>query len=305
MDKLFAMKVFVSVEAQGSFVLAAESLSISAPAATRAVAWLEQSLNTKLFHRTTRRLRLTESGAQYLTDAKRILEDIEQAEAQIVGGQLEPSGQLNVTAPILFGERYITPVITSFLQEYPEVSVNGFFYDHIVDLIEQNIDVAIRIGKPKDSSLFATTVGYVGRVTCASPAYLAANPPISAPEDLKQHTIVYPTSFNEPAVWTYHKEKRPISVKLKPRYLCNQNRSAINAVKDGFGITRCMAYQVADELASKELVSVLTDFEDVALPIQAVSLEGRHNQEKVKVFINYVRNALANNQYLNSKVLPY
>jgi DNA-binding transcriptional LysR family regulator len=299
MDKLFAMKVFVTVEAQGSFVQAAESLSISSPAATRAVAWLEQTLNTKLFHRTTRRIRLTEAGRQYLIDAKRIMADIEYSEAQVAGVQLKPSGQLNITAPILFGERYITPVITAFLHDYPDISVNGYMYDHIVDLIEHNIDVAIRIGKPKDSSLYATTVGYVGRVTCASPDYLATSPAINTPEDLKQHIIVYPTSFNEPAVWTYNHRNKPLNVKLKPRFQCNQNRSAISAVKKGFGITRCMAYQVADELASGELVSVLASFEDTVLPIQAVSLEGRHNQQKVKVFIDYVKASLANNSYLN------
>ena len=301
MDKLFAMKVFVVVEAQNSFVLAAEALSISAPAATRAVSWLEHSLDTKLFHRTTRRIRLTEAGSQYLVDAKRILADIEHAEAQITGIHFKPSGQLNITAPILFGERYITPIIASFLQEYPDISINGYMYDHIIDLIENNIDVAIRIGKPKDSSLYATTVGYVGRVTCASPAYLESHPAINVPEDLKQHEIVYPTRFNEPAVWTYHIEDKPIAVKLKPRYQCNQNRSAINAVKRGFGITRCMAYQVAQELASGELVSVLGAYEDAVFPIQAVSLEGRHNQEKVKIFIDYVKSALADNAYLNAK----
>ncbi|MEM7419167.1 MAG: LysR family transcriptional regulator [Pseudomonadota bacterium] len=301
MDKLFAMRVFVTVEAHNSFVLAAEALTISAPAATRAVSWLEQSLNTKLFHRTTRRIRLTEAGGQYLTHAKRILEDIDHIEAQVAGIQIKPSGVLNVTAPILFGERYVTPIIASFLQDFPDVSVNGFMYDNIVDLIEHNIDVAIRIGKPKDSSLFATTVGFVGRVTCASPHYLQENSPIITPEDLKQHTIVYPTRFNEPAVWTYHKNEKPITVKLKPRYQCNQNRSAINAVKRGFGVTRCMSYQVAEELASGELVKVLDTYEDTVLPIQAVSLEGRHNQEKVKLFITYIKNALAENTYLNAK----
>ncbi len=300
MDKLFAMRVFVTVESQGSFARAAELLSISAPATTRAVSWLEQQLNTRLFHRTTRRIRLTESGDAYLSEVKRILDDIDLIEAQVTGIQATPSGVLNITAPILFGEKYVTPVIASYLSDFPDVSVNGFMYDDIVDLIEHNIDVAIRIGKPKDSSLYATTVGYVGRVTCASPQYLLKSPPVKSPEDLKRHTIVYPTRFNEPAVWTYHKNGRSMAVKLKPRYQCNQNRSAIRAVKQGFGITRCTAYQVADELASGELVSILNDYEEKALPIQAVSLEGRRNQEKVKQFIRYVREALAKNAYLNA-----
>jgi len=301
MDKLFAMKVFIAVEANNGFASAAESLSISAPAATRAVSALETTLNTKLFHRTTRRIRLTEAGRLYLVEAKRLLEDLKALEAKVTGAHLAPAGEINVTAPILFGERYITPIIAKFLVDFPQVSVNAYMYDHIIDLIEHNIDVAIRIGKPKDSSLYATTVGYVGRVTCTTPQYLANNHPIHTPEDLKHHSIVYPTSFNEPAVWTYHKEGKAQAIKVKPRYQCNQNRSAIEAVKHGFGVTRCMSYQVADELASGELVSVLTDYEDAILPIQAVSLEGRYNQEKVKQFIGYVKEALGNNEYLNAR----
>lgn len=262
MDKLLAMKVFITVEEQGSFAAAAETLSLSAPAATRAVAFLESSLNTRLFHRTTRRIRLTEAGAQYLTDAKKILADIDVADARVTGIQIQPSGQLNITAPIIFGERYITPVITRFLEDFPDVSVNGYMYDHIVDLIERNIDVAIRIGKPKDSTLYGVTVGHVGRVTCASPHYLSASSPIDEPEALKQHAIIFRTGFNEPTVWTYNYNNKPYTVQLKPRYRCNQNQSAINAAKQGFGITRCMSYQVADELASGELVSVLANYED-------------------------------------------
>ncbi|MBU3022532.1 LysR family transcriptional regulator [Aestuariibacter sp. A3R04] len=292
------MKVFVTVQEQGSFAGAAELLSLSAPAVTRAVAYLESSLNTRLFHRTTRRIRLTEAGVKYFSDTKRILADIDAADAQVAGIHIRPSGPLNITAPIIFGERYITPIITRFLTDFPDVSVNGFMYDRIVDLIDHNIDIAVRIGKPKDSSLYGVTVGYVGRVTCASPDYLSVSPAIDEPEALKQHSIIYPTAFKEPAVWTYYHNNKPRTIQLKPRYQCNQNLSAINAAKLGFGITRCMSYQVADELASGELVSVLTAFEDKQLPIQAVSLEGRRNQEKVKQFIRYIRQGLSQYPFL-------
>ena len=176
MDRIQAMSVFAEAAKLGSFVSAAEQLSMSAPAVTRAIATLEAQLNTRLFHRTTRRIRLTEAGIQYLNDVQRILADIAQSEAAIAGVQLLPKGTLSVTAPVLFGELYITPIIAQFLRDFPEVNVHGYMYDNIVDLLDTKIDVAIRISQPKDSGLYATTVGYVRKVTVASPDYLANAP---------------------------------------------------------------------------------------------------------------------------------
>lgn len=299
MDKLLCMRVFVEAAKSGSFVGAADTLSMSAPAVTRCIAHLESKLNTRLFHRTTRQIKLSEVGEHYLSHASRILNDIEQSEAAVSGLDLAPKGELNITAPILFGERYITPIISQFLKDYPDISINGHFHDDVVNLIDSNIDVAIRIGKPKDSSLYGVTVGYVRRVTCAAPAYLETNGPIKKPEDLKHHSILFPTRFNEPAVWTYHKGGKAIPVKLAPRFQSNQNRAAINAAKEGVGIVRLMSYQVADALKSGELVSLLEDVEDNKLPIQVVSVEGRKNLTKIKTFIDYVKAGLANSEYLN------
>lgn len=301
MDKLLCMRVFVEAAKSGSFVGAADALSMSAPAVTRCIAHLESQLNTRLFHRTTRQIKLSEVGGHYLSHASRILADIEQSEAAVSGLDLAPQGELNITAPILFGERYITPIISQFLKDYPNISINGHFHDDVVNLIDNNIDVAIRIGKPKDSSLYGVTVGYVRRVTCAAPAYLESSGPIEKPEDLKQHSILFPTRFNEPAIWTYHKGGKAIPIKLTPRFQSNQNRAAINAAKDGVGIVRLMSYQVADALKSGELVSLLEDVEDNKLPIQVVSVEGRKNLTKIKTFIDYVKAGLANNEYLNPK----
>ena len=144
MDRIQAMTVFAEVAKLGSFVSAAEQLSMSAPAVTRAIAMLETQLNTRLFHRTTRRIRLTEAGQQYLSDVKRILADIAQSEAAIAGVQLLPKGTLRVTAPVLFGELYVTPIIVDFLRDFPEVNVHGYMNDNVVDLIDTNIDVAIK-----------------------------------------------------------------------------------------------------------------------------------------------------------------
>ena len=301
MDKLLCMRVFVEAAKSGSFIGAADTMSMSAPAVTRCIAYLETQLNTRLFHRTTRQVRLSEVGEHYLSHASRILADIEHCEAAVSGLDLAPQGELNITAPILFGERYVTPIISKFLNDYPDITINGHFHDDVVNLIDGNIDIAIRIGNPKDSSLYGVTVGYVKRVTCAAPCYLEANPPINKPEDLKQHSILYPTRFNEPTVWTYHKKGKPVPIKLRPRFQSNQNRAAINAALDGVGVVRLMSYQVAEELKRGELISLLEDVEDKKLPIQVVSVEGRKNLTKVKMFIDYVKTGLAKNEYLNPK----
>ncbi|WP_339348981.1 LysR family transcriptional regulator [uncultured Alteromonas sp.] len=300
MDRIQAMSVFAEAAKLGSFVSAAEQLSMSAPAVTRAIATLEAQLNTRLFHRTTRRIRLTEAGIQYLNDVQRILADIAQSEAATAGVQLLPKGTLSVTAPVLFGELYITPIIAQFLRDFPEVNVHGYMYDNIVDLLDTKIDVAIRISKPKDSGLYATTVGYVRKVTVASPDYLANAPNLKTPEDLKHHTLLYPSDFKEPPVWNFKRNGKTVAIRLQPRFECNQNRSTISAAKSGLGITRLMSYQVADAIEKGELVSVLDEFNDEKLPIQVVSLEGRHNLEKVKKFVEYVKSALAKDVYLNS-----
>lgn len=301
MDKLLCMRVFAEAAKSGSFVRAADSLSMSAPAVTRCIAQLESQLKARLFHRTTRQIRLSEVGESYLQHVLRILADIEQTEAAISGLDLVPRGDLNVTAPILFGERFITPIISQFLKDYPQININGHFYDDLINLIDNNIDVAIRIGNPKDSTLFAVTAGYVKRVTCASPQYLKDKPDVKVPEDLKQHSILYPTRFNEPAVWTYHKGNKSIPIKLVPRFQSNQNRATINAAVAGVGITRLMSYQVAEELKNGTLVSLLEDVEDKALPIQVVSVEGRMNLTKVKLFVEHVKRELNKNTYLNPK----
>ena len=226
--------------------------------------------------------------------------DIAQSEAAIAGVQLLPKGTLSVTAPVLFGELYITPIIAQFLRDFPEVNVHGYMYDNIVDLLDTKIDVAIRISQPKDSGLYATTVGYVRKVTVASPDYLANAPNLKTPEDLKHHTLLYPSDFKEPPVWNFKRNGKTVAIRLQPRFECNQNRSTISAAKSGLGITRLMSYQVADAIEKGELVSVLDEFNDEKLPIQVVSLEGRHNLEKVKKFVEYVKSALAKDVYLNS-----
>lgn len=191
MDKLESMRVFIEAAKQQSFVAAGERLGLSVPSVTRAIASLEQKLGAKLFNRTTRLVRLTDSGARYLQDVQRIMEDLEEAEAALAGVYTQPKGALRITAPVLFGEKHVMPIVSEYLAANPAVEVTAMFYDRVTSLLEEELDVAIRIDRLKDSSLYATQVGQVRRVICGSPDYFDAHGIPESPEDLKtpQHYL--------------------------------------------------------------------------------------------------------------------
>jgi DNA-binding transcriptional LysR family regulator len=172
MDKLETMRVFVEVAECQSFVGASRKLDLSPPTVTRSIAQLEHTLGVRLFNRTTRNIRLTDAGARFFTDAKRILDDLAQAEAAASGSYATPKGALSVTAPVLFGQKYIAPILTEYLRKNSEVEVRAAFYDRVSNILDEGLDVAIRIGHLKDSSMFATQVGSIQRILCASPEYL-------------------------------------------------------------------------------------------------------------------------------------
>lgn len=282
MDKLEAMRVFTAVVEEGSFVDASRVLDLSAPAVTRSVARLEAALGIPLFHRSTRHVRLTDSGQRYYTHVKSILESVQEAEAAATGSYAEPSGQLTVTAPALFGHKYVTPIIAEYVMAHGKVSVNSLFLDRITNLLEDNLDVAIRIGNLADSSLFATHVGDIRRVVCAAPDYLAARGTPQTPADLSGHDIVHATAVEPLTAWAFGKQK----IKITPRFSCNQNAAAVKATVMGMGVTRVMSYQVAEELAAGTLQVLLEDFEPSTLPVNVVYLEGRKANAKIRAFVD-------------------
>lgn len=289
------MRVFCAVVEGESFVEASRRLDLSAPAVTRSVARLESALGVKLFHRTTRAIRLTDSGQRYYADVKCILESVEEAEAAVTGSYSEPQGLLAVTAPVLFGQIYIVPIIADFLLEYPKVTVNSLFHDRITNLLEDNLDVAIRIGHLADSTLFATQVGSVRKIVCASPEYLEANGRPEEPSDLAEHTLIQSTAVEPSTTWTFGDDK----VKVVPRYHCNQNLAAVDAAKLGVGLTRVMSYQAADCIDSGKLEPVLEDFEPPSLPVNLVYLEGRKANAKIRMFVAFAAERLRENRLLN------
>lgn len=299
MDKLEAMRVFIEVAECQSFVAASRKLDLSAPAVTRSVAQLEKALGVRLFNRTTRHVRLTDSGARFFEDARRILDDVEQAVATASGSYAEPKGVLSVTAPVLFGQIHIAPILTEYLQQNPSVTVRAVFYDRISNILDEGLDVAIRIGHLKDSSIYATPVGTVQRLVCASPIYLQKHGIPSHPSELKAHEIIQASTVEPSTTWQFESSTGKESVKVTPRLHCSQNGAAITAARQGFGITRLMSYQVGEELKNGSLMRILHGYESKPLPVSIVHLEGRQANAKIRAFIDLATARLRANPYID------
>jgi DNA-binding transcriptional LysR family regulator len=295
------MKVFVEVAKHKSFIEASKQLNLSAPAVTRFIANLETSLGVKLFNRTTRHVRLTESGEHFLADSKRILDDIVEAEAAATGIYSKPKGILTITAPVLFGEKYVLPIISEYLELNQEVTVKTLFSDRVTSLIEEELDIAIRIGHLKDSNLYATHVGNVHRIVCGSPNYFKKYGKPISPSDLNDHDIVFPTTFETSLIWHFINNGKKEAVKLSPRLHCNQTNSALQAAIQGVGITRLMSYQIGEELEKGTLERVLTNYEEKPLPVNIIRVEGRRSNAKIRSFLDVAISRLKSNPFIHTK----
>jgi DNA-binding transcriptional LysR family regulator len=280
------MTVFVAVAEEESFAAAARRLRMSPPAVTRTIAFLEERLGVRLLTRTTRLVRTTDAGSRYLEDARRILLEADEADEAAAGINAAPRGHLAVTAPVLFGKIYVMPIITAYQMAFQETTVSALFVDRVVNLVDEGLDVAIRIGSLPDSSLRAIRVGQVRSVVCASPAYLKKYGTPNIPADVAQHPVIAATSVSAGSEWKFAKGKEKIGVRLSPRILVNTNDGALEAAKSGFGLTRLISYQVASELAAGTLKTVLTDFEEASLPVHVIHREGRHGSAKVRSFVD-------------------
>jgi DNA-binding transcriptional LysR family regulator len=280
------MTVFVAVAEEESFAAAARRLRMSPPAVTRAIAFLEERLGVRLLTRTTRLVRTTDAGSRYLEDARRILLEADEADEAAAGINATPRGHLGVTAPVLFGKIYVMPIITAYQMTFKETTVSALFVDRVVNLVDEGLDVGIRIGSLPDSSLRAIRIGQVRRVVCASPAYLKKYGTPKIPADIAQHPVIAATSVSAGSEWTFAKGSEKIGVRLTPRILVNTNDGALEAARSGFGLTRLISYQVANELAAGTLKTVLTDFEEASLPVHVIHREGRHGSAKVRSFVD-------------------
>ncbi len=288
MDRLQAMTAFVTVVDCGGFASAARKLGMSPPVVTRAVAELEERLGLRLLTRTTRVVRVTEAGARFADDCRRILADIDEAEVAASGTHAAARGTLVVTAPVLFGHLFVMPVLVDYLRQCPEVDAQCLFLDRIVNLDEEGVDVAIRIGELPDSSMQAIKVGRVRLVLVASPGYLQAHGLPAHPSELAAHTLISRDGRAPEIDWQFVVDGKPLNQHLHARMRTSSNDSAIAAAVAGFGITRLLGYQVAEYLGRGQLQIVLEAFETAALPIHVVHREGRRATQKVRGFIDLV-----------------
>jgi DNA-binding transcriptional LysR family regulator len=286
MDRLQAMTTFVAVVDSGGFASAARKLNLSPPVVTRAVAELEERLGLRLLTRTTRVVRVTDAGARFAEDCRRILADIDEAETTAAGTHATPRGTLTLTAPVLFGQLYVTPILVGYLQQFPQVDAQCLFLDRVVNVVEEGIDVAVRIGELPDSSLQAVRVGRVRRVLVASPAYLQTRGLPQRPEDLAGHAIVSAAGVNPVSEWRFNDAGTAIVQRLQPRMRTTTNDSAIAAALAGLGIARLLSYQVAEPVRSGALQPVLEAFEAAPLPVHVVHHEGRRATQKVRAFVD-------------------
>jgi DNA-binding transcriptional LysR family regulator len=286
MDRFRELTAFVAVAEEGAFNAAARRLRASPPAVTRLVTALEARLGVQLFTRTTRQVALTEAGTRLRADAARILAELEAAEASATGAHEAPQGVLRITAPVLFGQRFIAPILRDYLDAHPTVTAEALFVDRIVDLIGEGLDVAVRIGALPDSSLSATRVGAVRRVTVAAPGYLARHGTPKAPGDLARHRIIVPRDTAGARTFEFASGRSRQTVRLEPALSVNTMQAAIDAAAAGWGVTRVLSYQVGGELASGALVEVLADSDDRQMPIHLVHSEGRRAAAKIRAFID-------------------
>lgn len=299
MDRFQEMQVFLAVAEEHSFAAAARRLAMSPPSVTRAVAALEERIGTLLLARTTRSVHITEAGQRYVEDCRRILAELEEAEESAAGSHAIPRGQLCLTAPVLFGELYVTPVLVDYLEQYPAVSIKALLVDRVVSMLDEGIDVAVRIGNLPDSGLHAVPVGAVRRVICAAPSYLAAHGRPQHPEDLTAQRIVMAASSTLVSDWQFVGADGPIHVRPEPRLVVTANQAAINAASLGWGLTRVLSYQVAGKVAAGELEIVLEEFEQPPLPIHVVYQGGRKVPAKVRSFVDFCAAQLGRNPALN------
>ncbi len=288
MDRLDAMQAFVTVADLEGFAPAARKLGLSPSAVTRLLAALEDRLGARLLQRTTRSVALTDAGARYLERARRILADVEEAESAAEGERTTPRGRLVISAPVGFGRLHVSPVVTAYLQRHREVSCDLRLSDRMVNLVEEGVDAAVRIGHLPDSTLVARHVGQMRRIVVASKAYLKARGEPKTPRDLASHDTIQFGGASAPAEWRFVEAGREIRVAAMPRFSTNSADAAVQYAEQGGGLTRVLAYQAADAIRRGTLNAVLKRFEQPPLPIHIVYPTSRLLSAKVRAFIDLV-----------------
>jgi DNA-binding transcriptional LysR family regulator len=288
MDRLDAMRIFVAVAKLESFAEAARQLRLSPSVVTRSIAQIEDQLGLTVLSRTTRSVRLTERGQVYLESCQQILQDIDDAERRARGEDAAPRGELKVAAPTLFGRLHVLPIINKLLDEHRALSVRLTLSDRNAHLVDEGVDVAVRIGELADSSLVAVRLGHVRRVVVASPAYLEKRGVPAKPADLAGHDLIAFDGLEATNEWRFDAPDR--LVRLEPRLIVSSADAAIAAAEAGIGITRTLSYQVKAAVVAGSLVPILQDFEPPRSPVSAIHPVRRIASANVATFVKAARN---------------
>ncbi len=298
MDRLQSLEVFIAVAEAESFAGGARNVGLSAPSATRGVNALEERLGTRLFTRTTRRVRLTDIGRAYLEDARHIVAQVQAADDAAAGTAAKPVGTLRITCPNEFGRIYVAPILTDFLDEYPNVTAEVVMVDRVVNIVEEGFDLAVRIGSLPSSGLTAVRVGQVRRVVCGAPAYFDRMGEPEKPSDLQAHQIVAAASFSRSMEWRFGQEMQDV-VAVHPRLTVSSVATAISVARSGWGLCRVLSYQVGPDIKSGALRPVMHAHEPAPLPIHLVHAEGRRAPAKIRAFLDFAKARLRSVSVLN------
>lgn len=287
MDRFGAMAVLLKVVEAGTFSAAAKRMDLPLATVSRRIAELEAHLKTRMLNRSSRHLSLTEAGRLYVEACSRILEQVEEAERSAMGMHTDPKGRLTVTAPIVFGRIHMIPIIADFLNEYPDIDVKLVLADRLLDLLEMDVDVALRIGELGDSSLIATRFGAVRRVTCASPSYLAAHGRPQQPEDLRDHVCVTFDNLASPEAWRFSSSTGDVVVPIRSRLTVTTAEAAIAGAVAGLGVTRLLSYQIAEASRDGQIEVILDGHELPAWPVSLVYAGGQQLPRKLRAFLDF------------------
>jgi DNA-binding transcriptional LysR family regulator len=299
MDRIDSMRAVVASVDRGSLAAAARSLAHSPAAVTRALALLESRLGVQLLHRSTRALRLTDFGESYLATCRDVLATLDTAERGAATEQERPTGQLTVTAPLMFGQVHLRPVLDAFLDANPAIQGRLLLLDRVVNLLEEGIDVAIRLGQLPDSTLVTTRLGEVRRVLCAAPAYIERCGAPKIPAELREHNCIMERDGAETEIWRFASSpgRRLLPVVVRPRLVVNSAAAAVASAVDGHGISRVMSYQAAAAVAAGKLVVLFAQYEPPPIPVHLVLPPGRSRTPKQRAFVDFavppLRQALA------------
>ena len=288
MDRIDLMRTYLAVAETGSFTAAAERLGMTTQLASKYVRALEDDLGSQLFNRSTRRVSLTPTGAAYFDRCARIVGDFEELRADVRQDHRAPRGALRITAPHCFGGKYLVDALADFATDYPDITIHLDMTDRYVDMLEDGIDVAIRIGSLEDSSMIARRIGSVPVVLCASPAYLASAPPLEEPSDLDRHACIVDTNFRAQNRWSFLIDGQPKTLTVSGRFHVNNASGARTLALRDQGVFLTPGYMVSDDIEAGRLVPVLQDYAVSQMAVSAVYLENRHLSAKIRSFVDFM-----------------